>query len=152
MGLCLDCFNGIPSNPREEMGVWRNPYLAQIRTKRPAKLVFKRQPLRKVIDPMAVIESVSAAYAVDQKNLTTRCQSPIYSEPRHAAMFILWKVSRLSYPAVARIFGYHHTTVLYAVRQTQRRIEQDEQFGAAIRGLEEQFLNPLKEENSVLQT
>jgi chromosomal replication initiator protein len=101
-----------------------------------------------LINPVAVIETVVGAYGVPE-SLMTHCNSPEFSEPRHTAMYLLRECTRLSYPAIGRLFGFHHTTVLYGVRQTQRRMKQDLEFKAAVNRLALQFKPSPKQEAMV---
>lgn len=47
------------------------------------------------------------------------------ARPRHAAMWLAFKIMPDSMSAIGRAFGRHHTTVLYGIRAHERRRAED---------------------------
>jgi chromosomal replication initiator protein len=61
--------------------------------------------------------------------------------PRHAAMWLAFKVTPDSLPAIGRAFGRHHTTVLYGIRAHERRLAADAATRARGEALLAQFVD-----------
>lgn len=53
------------------------------------------------------------------------------SHPRQLAVTISRRMTRQSYPSIGRFFGVDHTTAIYAVRATERRIQAKVEVAAA---------------------
>ena len=60
--------------------------------------------------------------------------------PRKVAMFLLRKLSELSYPEIGKLFNdKHHSTVMYAVKDIEERRAKDTDLDRVLAGLEQQF-------------
>ena len=81
--------------------------------------------------PDLIISEVCRFYSLDEGLLRSRNKTKNTSEARHVAMYLIRKLTNLSFPDIAQVFGVNHTTVLYAVR----RVEND--LGNAANGLQD---------------
>ena len=81
--------------------------------------------------PDLIISEVCRFYSIEDNLLRSRNKAKNTSEARHVAMYLIRKLTNLSFPDIAQVFGVNHTTVLYAVR----RVEND--LGNAANGLQD---------------
>ena len=81
--------------------------------------------------PDLIISEVCRFYSLDEGLLRSRNKTKNTSEARQVAMYLIRKLTNLSFPDIAQVFGVNHTTVLYAVR----RVEND--LGNAANGLQD---------------
>ena len=81
--------------------------------------------------PDLIISDVFRFYSIEDNLLRSRNKAKNTSEARHVAMYLIRKLTNLSFPYIAQVFGVNHTTVLYAVR----RVEND--LGNAANGLQD---------------
>jgi chromosomal replication initiation ATPase DnaA len=57
------------------------------------------------------------------ENLRSKKRIPRFVNARQIAMFVSRKVTDVSYPELGKAFERDHTTVLYSVREVQKRID-----------------------------
>ena len=81
--------------------------------------------------PDLIISEVCRFYSIEDNLLRSRNKAKNTSEARHVAMYLIRKLTNLSFPDIVQVFGVNHTTVLYAVR----RVEND--LGNAANGLQD---------------
>ena len=81
--------------------------------------------------PDLIISEVCRFYSIEDNLLRSRNKAKNTSEARHVAMYLIRKLTNLSFPDIAQVFGVNHTTVLYAIR----RVEND--LGNAANGLQD---------------
>lgn len=66
----------------------------------------------------AVVEAVARCHGLDYEDLVGMRRSRAYAWPRQEAMYEVYRrCPHLSYPAIGKLFGRDHTTVLYGVRE-----------------------------------
>ncbi|MDO8452061.1 MAG: helix-turn-helix domain-containing protein, partial [bacterium] len=73
----------------------------------------------RIVDTTASVFDISTEY---MKERTRRTDVAI---PRQVAIYLLRKVLNLSYPSIGRIFGFDHTTVIYASKKVEAVIKKD---------------------------
>ena len=70
--------------------------------------------------PDLIISEVCRFYSIEESVLRSRNKTKNTSEARHVAMYLIRKLTNLSYPDVANVFGVNHTTVIYALRRVEK--------------------------------
>lgn len=80
-------------------------------------------------------EAVAEFYALKVKDLEADYRADEVSKPRHIAYWLAREYTKMSYPALGRVFCRDHTTVLYGVRQVDRRRQSEPRTYAAIQEL-----------------
>jgi chromosomal replication initiator protein len=68
---------------------------------------------------------VAGDFNVAPERLITPSKEWEASHPRQYAMLLARELTPLSYPALGRIFGYDHTTIIHGVRAAQKRVAND---------------------------
>jgi chromosomal replication initiator protein len=88
---------------------------------------------------MVSVNDIRAAvvefYGVDEVDFYTERRAGALREARQIAYWLAREYTKLSYPALGRIFCRDHTTVLYGVRQVDRRRQSEPRTYAAIQEL-----------------
>lgn len=70
--------------------------------------------------PDLIISEVCRFYSIEESVLRSRNKTKNTSEARHVAMYLIRKLTNLSYPDIANVFGVNHTTVIYALRRVEK--------------------------------
>ena len=70
--------------------------------------------------PDLIISEVCRFYSMEESVLRSRNKTKNTSEARHVAMYLIRKLTNLSYPDIATVFGVNHTTVIYALRRVEK--------------------------------
>lgn len=82
----------------------------------------------------AVMSYVAERFEITPLELRSRGNYADLTTPRHIAMFLTQELQGLSLPLIGWVFGgWHHTTVLHAVRKIERERHSDPEL--------ERFLN-----------
>ena len=79
--------------------------------------VVPRETARKMV------ERVAEKHGLGAKALFVRSTRRAIVYPRQQAMYAIRQRLGWSYPRIARLFGMDHTTVIYGVRQYEKRME-----------------------------
>ncbi|MBF0369711.1 MAG: chromosomal replication initiator protein DnaA [Magnetococcales bacterium] len=125
--------DAIQTNVRElEGGLIRLSALASL-TQKPINLPLVKESMRglfKSQDKQVSIENiqktVSAYYKIRPSDIRSGKRSRLFSHPRQVAMYLCKQLTRHSYPEIGHQFGKKdHTTVLYAVRQIEKKKGKD---------------------------
>ncbi|MDJ0974244.1 MAG: chromosomal replication initiator protein DnaA [Planctomycetota bacterium] len=86
---------------------------------------------RKVITLDDVVGMICEHYQVRIGDLRSKKRGRSVSEPRQVAMYLMRRVTKHSLDDVGGFFGGRdHSTVLYAVRKVQKRVDEDPAFSA----------------------
>lgn len=108
---------------------------ASIRMKRfnlglPPCVEQKRVPEGKAGATVAEIKRVVADhFGIPLESMTSADKAKPIARSRQVAMFFAREVGRKSYPNIGRLFGNRdHTTALYAARQVERLMGEDDNF------------------------
>ncbi len=83
-----------------------------------------------------IITCVSKAFNVKPSDLKSKKKHKLYSLPRQVGMFLSRNLTELSYPEIGSAFGgKDHSTVVYAAKKIEKRIELDNSFRNLIEAL-----------------
>lgn len=78
-------------------------------------------------------------YGIKVADLKGRDNRRSVAFPRQVAMYLLREVLNLSYPEIGRLFGKHHSTVLYSVEQIAAQRRKNPNLDATLASFVEQF-------------
>ncbi|PYS36723.1 MAG: chromosomal replication initiator protein DnaA [Acidobacteria bacterium] len=79
---------------------------------------------------------VAEYYKVTVDNLRVRSNARHFLVPRQIAMYLCKRLTKASYPEIARQFGgKHHTTVIHSVEKIEGLIAKDSELGATVKRL-----------------
>ena len=76
-----------------------------------------------VATPSLIISQVCKFYSVDEATLRGAQKSRGIAEARQVAMYLIRKLTNLSFPLIGEEFGKDHTTVLYNVRKVEQALK-----------------------------
>ncbi len=90
----------------------------------------------KTITVDEIITCVAKAFNVKPADVKSRKKHKLYSLPRQVGMFLSRNLTELSYPEIGAAFGgKDHSTVVYAAKKIEKKIEQDNSFRNLIEAL-----------------
>jgi chromosomal replication initiator protein len=69
--------------------------------------------------PSLIISQVCKFYSVDEVALRGSQKSKGIAEPRQVAMYLVRKLTNLSFPDIGREFAKDHSTVIYNIRKVE---------------------------------
>ncbi|MBQ0101188.1 MAG: chromosomal replication initiator protein DnaA [Firmicutes bacterium] len=75
-----------------------------------------------------IISCVAQKYGVTPAELKGRRRTQNIIFPRHVAAYMIKKLTDSSFPAVGRIFGRDHTTIINSVEVVEKRLAEDSDF------------------------
>ena len=73
--------------------------------------------------PSLIISQVCKFYSIDEAVLRGSQKSKGIAEPRQMAMYLIRKLTNLSFPDIGKEFGKDHSTVLYNVRKVEMELK-----------------------------
>jgi chromosomal replication initiator protein len=73
--------------------------------------------------PSLIISQVCKFYSIDEPVLRGSQKSKGIAEPRQMAMYLIRKLTNLSFPDIGKEFGKDHSTVLYNVRKVEMELK-----------------------------
>lgn len=83
-----------------------------------------------------IISRVAKAFNVKPADIKSRKKHKLYSLPRQVGMYIARELTEFSYPEIGAAFGgKDHSTVIYATRKIEKKLEQDHSMKNLIEGL-----------------
>jgi chromosomal replication initiator protein len=83
-----------------------------------------------------IISHVAKAFNVKAADIKSKKKHKLYALPRQIGMYLAKELTELSYPAIGVAFGgKNHTTVIYAVKKIDKRLETDHAMKNLIEGL-----------------
>jgi chromosomal replication initiator protein len=83
-----------------------------------------------------IISVVSKAYNVKPVDIKSKKKHKLYAQPRQVGMYLARDLTELSYPEIGAAFGgKDHSTVIYATRKIEKKMEQDHSLTSFIEGL-----------------
>ncbi len=90
-----------------------------------------------LVDPLedlysTVFATVASVFHIERAEIISKCRAQRLITARHAAMYLAWKVSGASMPALGRLFNREHSTVIHGIRAIERRCKDSRDFKAAI--------------------
>jgi chromosomal replication initiator protein len=97
----------------------------------PVELEHARQALSPGVasartpSPDLILETVARQFGLRVRDIRGPGRSGPRNTARHLTAYLLKLRCGLSYPEIGRRLGRHHSTIVYAVRQTERRLAHD---------------------------
>ncbi len=76
--------------------------------------------------PDLIITEVSRYYNVEVSVLRSALKTKGTSEARQVAMYLIRKLTNLSFPDIGKEFGKDHTTVIYAVKKVETALKKED--------------------------
>jgi len=76
-------------------------------------------------------------------DLTSQRNGRTYAQPRQLAMYLARELTQASLPSIGKLFGDRdHSTVIHAIRVTEKRIAHDRDFADIVAGLRFRIAHP----------
>ncbi|HMK34867.1 MAG TPA: chromosomal replication initiator protein DnaA [Desulfomonilaceae bacterium] len=83
-----------------------------------------------------IISVVSKAFNIKTSDIKSKKKHKLYSLPRQVGMYLGRELTELSYPDIGAAFGgKDHSTVIYACRKIEKKMEQDHSLKNLVEGL-----------------
>ena len=79
---------------------------------------------------------VAASFGIEVDALSKKSNARKIAQPRQLAMFLCRELTEASLKEIARSFGKDHSTVLYSVRITAKKIQKDEALRSTLQSLQ----------------
>lgn len=83
--------------------------------------------------------TVAAYYGIPVRHMTSDRRDWEVSHPRQVAMYLCAELTPKSYPDLGRLFHRDHTTIIWAEKSVQRRMNADPEFAEDVRALRERL-------------
>ena len=137
----------VRSNIRELEGLLNRVIAFSSLTGKPMSAALARETLKDILPeegkkPNAgeIVKLVARHYDLKITEIKSKSNSQQVVFPRKVAMYLLRKLSELSYPEIGKLFNdKHHSTVMYAVKDIEERRAKDPDLDRVLQGLEQQF-------------
>jgi chromosomal replication initiator protein len=123
----------VPEKPLETYELEK--ILGGYRTSAPIKLTLNHQP----DSPENILQIVAGAFSISKDELLGKGRQKHIALARQTAMYLIKENSGLSLPAVGKIFGRDHTTILHACRKVADLLGADAKFKVRVEGIAEQI-------------
>jgi len=93
-----------------------------------------------LLTPKEILKTVAHYYGIKVQDLKSKSNAKVYAFPRQVCMWILKKITDLSYPEIGKLFGNkHHSTVIYSVEKIEEMREKSLELKKSLDELLEQF-------------
>lgn len=93
-----------------------------------------------LLTPKEILKTVAHYYGIKVQDLKSKSSAKTYAFPRQVCMWILKKITDLSYPEIGKLFGNkHHSTVIYSVEKIEEMREKSIELKKSLDELLEQF-------------
>lgn len=93
-----------------------------------------------LLTPKEILKTVAHYYGIKVQDLKSKSSAKVYAFPRQVCMWILKKITDLSYPEIGKLFGNkHHSTVIYSVEKIEEMREKSVELKKSLDELLEQF-------------
>ncbi|HYQ83308.1 MAG TPA: chromosomal replication initiator protein DnaA [Rubrobacter sp.] len=137
----------VRSNIRELEGLLNRVIAFSSLTGKPLSAALARETLKDILpeegkkpNPNEIIKAVARHYDLKLAEIKSKSNSQQVVFPRKVAMYLLRKLSELSYPEIGKLFNdKHHSTVMYAVKDIEERRAKDPDLDRVLQQLEQQF-------------
>jgi len=97
---------------------------------------------RKTIHWKKILETVSAFYEIDEKDIIGAQRKKEFVMPRQIIMFLIRKETDASYPFIGtKLGGRDHTTVMHACKKIQQGLENNDSFLEELNSIKERLYN-----------
>ena len=95
---------------------------------------------QKMITIDSIQKIVAANFNISVSDLKSSKKLKIYSIPRQVSMYLCRTLTKSSYPEIGdRFGGKDHSTVIYAVRQIEKRLNEDRDLNSLIESIKSQI-------------
>ena len=101
--------------------------------------VFELLPDERETTPSDIIRFVAQHYGIRVADLKGRSNRQSIALPRQVAMYLIREILDLSFPEIGKIFGKHHSTVMYAVDAITKKRQSNPDFDATLTSFREHF-------------
>ena len=135
----------IQKNVRELEGCLNRTLAYAHLANRPLTVDLVRSALAEILpeerQPTAadIVRFVAHHYGVRVSDLKGRSNRRSIALPRQVSMYLIRHVLELSFPETGKIFGKHHSTVIYAVEAVQKTRQSNPDFDSTITSFLENF-------------
>ena len=93
-----------------------------------------------IASPKDIMRTVAHYYGLKVQDLKGRSSAKPYSFPRQVAMWMVKKLTHLSYPEIGKLFGNkHHSTVIYSVEKIEEERQKSIEVRKALEEIQKQF-------------
>jgi chromosomal replication initiator protein len=89
-----------------------------------------------------IINAVSEEFGITATELLSRRRSERFSHPRIIAMGLARELTKASFPAIARSFGLHHSTVMHAVARSPELLNLYPEYAVKYEVVKHRLLSP----------
>ena len=96
-------------------------------------------PAERHVTPSDIIRFVAHHYGVKVADLKGRDNRRSVAFPRQVAMYLIREILSLSYPETGKLFGKHHSTVIYSVEAIGEERRSNPSLDATLTTFVEQF-------------
>ncbi len=87
------------------------------------------------VTPEKIVEKVASKYGVSVQDIYTKKRTNEISRARHTCIYLLRKISDMSYPKMASLFGRDHATIMSSYKVIEREIKNNSSFEIEINEL-----------------
>ncbi len=87
------------------------------------------------VTPEKIVSKVSEKYGVDQSDIYTKKKTNEISRARHICIYLMRKISDLSYPSIGSFLNRDHSTIMASYRVIEREIKNNSAFEIEINEL-----------------
>ncbi|HJX27835.1 MAG TPA: chromosomal replication initiator protein DnaA [Thermoanaerobaculia bacterium] len=137
----------VRSNIRELEGLLNRVIAFSSLTGKPLSAALARETLKDILpeegkkpNAAEIVKLVARHYDLKITEIKSKSNSQQVVFPRKVAMYLLRKLSELSYPEIGKLFNdKHHSTVMYAVKDIEERRAKDPDLDRVLQGLEQHF-------------
>ncbi len=91
--------------------------------------------------PGDIIRFVAHHYGVRVNDLKGRSSRRSIALPRQVAMYLIREILGLSFPEIGKVFGKHHSTVIYAVDNIQKMRQSNPDFDSTLVSFQNHFVS-----------
>lgn len=95
--------------------------------------VVGSEPVTVTIDK--ILNVVSSKYGVPVEDLKSRKRTSNIASARHIAIYVIKKLTDRSLPAIGRVFGRDHTTIINSIETVDKRIASEPTFESEIKDI-----------------
>ena len=145
--VCLFIARNVRSNIRDLEGLYKRILAFASYMNKPLTVSCAQEVLQRVQDigstmitPKEIMKTVAHYYGLKVQDLKGRSSAKPYSFPRQVTMWMVKKLTDLSYPEIGKLFGNkHHSTVIYSVEKIEEMRQKSLEVRKALEELQEQF-------------
>jgi chromosomal replication initiator protein len=137
----------VKSNVRELEGLLNRVLAFSSLTGRPLSIELAKETLKDILAqegrqnaPAEVVKHVARYYGLKVQEIKSKTNSKQIVFPRQVAMYLLKKVTDLSFPEIGKLFNdKHHSTVMHSVEKIDQLRATDSDLDRTLRSLEDHF-------------